>query len=217
MLLCLRSPQDLTDVNVWLLLFNPDMHVQRLPGPSGLHGIVHPKCLCGLFGNSYTSQTACLLLILYLLPTKQFVLAVKQGFILCPAFIHHSADLTFVYLLHMHSKRWWWFMRLCWIGKASCSVVIHEPSCATRKNRSLPVVFIFEKKIFLCCFFFLHYCCGFIFSLLLPSSSHFIFIVICTVLDVSFCSGWIKLGCYLIPSGSFKLSMYETSTLSCWW
>lgn len=146
MLLCLRSPQDLTDVNVWLLLFNPDMHVQRLPGPSGLHGIVHPKCLCGLFGNSYTSQTACLLLILYLLPTKQFVLAVKQGFILCPAFIHHSADLTFVYLLHMHSKRWWWFMRLCWIGKASCSVVIHEPSCATRKNRSLPVVFIFEKK-----------------------------------------------------------------------
>lgn len=37
-------------------------------------------------------------------------------------------------------------MRLCWIGKASCSVVIHEPSCATRKNRSLPVVFIFEKK-----------------------------------------------------------------------
>lgn len=105
MLLCLHSPQDLIDVNVWLLLFHLDMHVQRLPGPSGLHGIVHPKCLCGLFGNSYTSQTACLLLILYLLPTKQFVLAVKQGFIVCPAFIHHSADLTFVYLLHMHSKR----------------------------------------------------------------------------------------------------------------
>lgn len=45
-----------------------------------------------------------------------------------------------------------------------------------------------KKKSFSAVFFFLHYCCGFIFSLLLPSSSHFIFIVICTVLDVYFCS-----------------------------
>lgn len=66
-LLCLHSPQALTDVNVWLLLFRPDMDVWHSPGPSWLHSVVHPKCLCGsFFRNSYTSQTACLLLILYL-------------------------------------------------------------------------------------------------------------------------------------------------------
>lgn len=50
--------------------------------------------------------------------------------------------------------------------------------------------------------------------LLLPSSSHFILIVGHTVLIVSFCCAWGKLGCWMKLSGSFNLTLYDMGTLS---
>lgn len=91
-----------------------------------------------------------------------------------------------------------------WRGRVPCCVK-WKASCATRKN-----LFLLSLSLFVLLF---HVTVEAPF-LLLPSSSHFIFIVGHTVFIVSFCCAWGKLGCSVKLSGSFNLTLYNVGTLS---